>query len=404
MVKFTVKTEDLKATLKKAKGTLSCNDQRVILKNFAIKADEANQRLSVVSTDLDLSMISECDCIVPEGCGGAITIPGDQFMGIVDRAGSLDLELQADDYSSALIKSGRFEARLSCLSPEDYPAVRDFKEAESHQTVDREKFLDSINRISFSICDNEARRMLLNVKIDKGEVFASDGKVTTASQLDYASEFTDVMIPSLAVRDLVRVLRASDASALEVAKLDSFLMFKLGSDVFTARMSATQFPDIRKRGLIPTEKNDLQFTCSRQDLRDAVRRVACTSSERSKAVTFSIEGDILTLSAYDRSGNSSKEQVDTKLGKKQADGNVTPFDQKVSILFDYVYVEDVLGAMREDEVTFKFHENIKVPVRIEEPNFIVLMMRLSDTVLKQEEEEEADTKRQPSEGEVPDEV
>jgi len=78
-MKFTVQQQDFLDALLKAKGTLSCSDTRAVLKNFAIKAKD--NKLSVVSTDLDLAMVCETDAVVEEA--GVITIPGDQIVGIV---------------------------------------------------------------------------------------------------------------------------------------------------------------------------------------------------------------------------------------------------------------------------------------------------------------------------------
>jgi len=397
MIKFTVKQEDLLGALKKAKGTLACNDTRVILKNFAIKASE-NGRLSIVSTDLDLTSVCECDAIVE--IAGATTVPGDQFLGIIQRAGSLDVTLEVDN-NKAKISSGKFVAQLSCLAAEDFPSIADFPN-DSKQEVQREKFLDTLNRISFSICDNEARKNLLNVMIDNGEMFASDAKVTTATHLDFAQDLTDIMIPSQAVRDLVRILRSSDSDILEIGKTSSFLMFRIDTDVFISRLSTSKFPDIRKRGLIPSANNDIHLTVERQALLDAVRRVSCTSSEKSRAVSLVAGAKNLNLSSYDRSGNSSQEDLDASLDRL-VEGSANSISEKMTFIFDHQYLEDVLSSLSTDSVTFKIADNIRMPVRLEEPNFIVMIMRLSDTVLKEQDEEE-DEKKQPSVGEAVDEV
>lgn len=379
-MKFTVKQDDLQEALVKAKGTLACNDTRVVLKNFAIKAK--GETISIVSTDLDLAIVCETKAEVERE--GVTTIPGVQFLGIVQKAGAFDIELDVDTETlQATIKSGRFEATLMCISAEDFPSIQEFPE--EAQSIEREPFLKTLNRISFSICDNEARKNLLNVKVDGHSVMASDGHVTTVAQMD--AEIKDVLIPSLAVRELVRIIRRSTADKLEIGQTDSFLMFRLDKDVFITRLSTGKFPDIHKRALKPTEKNDIFFEVDRIALRDAVARVACTASERSRAVKFKLCETDLSLSSFDRGGNSSIEVLDMKYGRISGEDVVDC--EPMEVLFDYQYINDVLGSMAEDNVKFRMASNIRVPVRLDEKDFTVLLMRLSDTVLKEAADDEA---------------
>jgi len=390
-MKFTVQQQDFLDGLLKAKGTLSASDTRAVLKNFAIKAKES--KLSIVSTDLDLAMVCELDAQVDEP--GVITIPGDQIVGIVTRAGALEITLDVDMESKlATVTSGRFSAKLACISAEDYPSIAEFPE--DPQVLDRAPFLDILNKISFSICDNEARKNLLNVMMDGKKVMASDSHVSTIATMDTEIK-NGVLIPSLAVRELIRILRKSESDNLEIGQTESFLMFRLGPDVFITRLSTGKFPDIEKRALKPTMKNDIVFEVDRVLLRDAVARVSCTASERSRAVKFDLTEGSLALTSFDRGGNSSEETLDAEFGlidleeqlKNGTPHTINKRDGDYSILFDHQYINDIMGSLVSDKIRFHLNSNIRIPARIQEDNFVVLLMRVADTVLREAAEEEA---------------
>ncbi|MBX4215996.1 hypothetical protein KW797_03530, partial [Candidatus Parcubacteria bacterium] len=245
-MQLTVRTEDLRAALKKTKLTVSPTDSNVVLQNFALRAE--NDEITLIATDLQLATV----CVVPATVTepGTTTLPGIKLISIVDHASSDVMTLKVDTgRQQATITAGEYVAQLVTLSFDDYPKLEDFKQEDVIKT-DRALFAEKLDRISFSVCDNESKRNLLNVFINAGLMQATDSRVTTVIEFD--SNFTDTLIPALAVKDLIKVLRASNVQEVELCATASFLLFRLGKDLFMTRLAAAKFPDIPKKVIAPT--------------------------------------------------------------------------------------------------------------------------------------------------------
>lgn len=371
-MKLTVDTKQLSDALKKAKLTISPSDpSNALLQNFAVRAE--GNRFTIVATDLQLATVCDIPAAVDEE--GATTLPGMKFCQIVDNSSADELSISLGDKGhSANIVSGRYQGTLATLPFDDYPKVEDFSEERAVKTK-RAELLTKLNRISFSVADNEAKKNLLAVYINAGFMQASDGAVTSVIEFD--PNFTDVLIQALAVKDLIHILRSSEADEVAVCATDNFLLFKLGDDLFMTRLSTAKFPDIPKKIVEPTEENDIVFSVDRAKLKAAVNRIGITANEKTLSIGFflaqSSDGtSTLNLSSSDNLGNKASEVLE--VGYK---------GPELKLFFNYTRIADILTAMKEDATTFRLHENRKVPVRIQEddPLFMCFLLRLTEQIV-----------------------
>ena len=370
-MKFKSNISELKVALTKAKTTISSKDNQPVLRNFCLKL--VGNELTILATDLDLSTV--CHLTVEGFADGLITIPGEKLFSIVNNANSDTIEFDIED-KKAVIKAGKYQASIQCLEADDFPTIAEFTAGDPLK-ADRASFLENLNRISFSISDNEARKNLLAVFINGGYIQASDGHVSSVCK--FSSSIENTLIPSLAVPDLVRVLRNSSAEFIEIATTDSFLLFRLGKDLFITRLSQANFPDIPKKVLKPTEKNPIVATVEKKALVGVLNRVSITSNVNSLAVNFKISNSKLELSAADLEGNLSVEEI--------------PCDHNEDAEFNlnYEYVLDICKSVSSDSISMKIHPNLRIPIRVDDGDFTALLMRLAPTSLKQENEEQKQT-------------
>lgn len=370
-MKFKSNISELKVALTKAKTTISSKDNQPVLRNFCLKL--VGNALTILATDLDLSTV--CHLTVEGKEDGLITIPGEKLFSIVNNANSDTIEFSIED-KKATIKAGKYQANIQCLEADDFPSIAEFTSANPLK-ADRAAFLENLNRISFSISDNEARKNLLAVFINGGYIQASDGHVSSVCK--FSSSIENTLIPSLAVPDLVRVLRNSSAEFIEIATTDSFLLFRLDRDLFITRLSQANFPDIPKKVLKPTEKNPIVATVEKKALIGVLNRVSITSNANSLAVNFKISNSKLELSAADLEGNVSTEEIDCE------------HNQDAEFNLNYEYVLDICKSVSSDSISMKIHPNLRIPIRIDDGDFTALLMRLAPTALKQENDEQKQT-------------
>lgn len=359
-MKFKASVSDLLVALSKAKTTISQKDVQPVLRNFCLKL--VGNELTIVATDLDLATV--CVIEVAGSEDGVITVHGDKLYNIVAAAGTADLLFESAE-NHAVILVGKFKALVQCIDAVDYPTVATFNEA-SPIKMERASFLENLNRISFSISDNEARKNLLAVFIDSGYIQASDGHVSSVCKFD--SSINNTLIPALAVPDLVRVLRSSGAGFIEIATTDSFLLFRLDKDLFITRLSQAKFPDIPNKILKPTENNPINLVIDKKSLVAAIKRVSITSNQSSLAVNFKVESNVLFLSSSDIDGNNSGEDFAIEAS------------EDIEFNLNYECVQDICKSVNAESISMKIAPNLRVPIRIEDGDFISLLMRLSPAV------------------------
>lgn len=367
-MKFKAGISDLKLALAKAKTTISCKDNQPVLRNFCLKL--VGNDLTIFATDLDLSTV--CKLTVEGSEDGIITVPGEKLFAIANNANSDSIEFDIDS-AKAQITAGKFIANIQCLAADDFPSIAEFN-ASNPLKAERVSFLENLNRISFSISDNEARKNLLAVYINEGFIQASDGHVSAVSK--FSSSIENTLIPSLAVPDLVRVLRNSSAEHIEIAATDSFLLFRIDKDLFITRLSQAKFPDLIKKVLKPTEKNPISIQVEKKALVGIIHRVSVTSNANSLAINFKFANKKLELSAADLDGNISTEDIPCD------------FSQDTEFNLNYEYVLDICKSISSDTLTMKVNENLRVPIRIEDGDFTALLMRLAPSSVKQNESNE----------------
>lgn len=358
-MKFTASVADLKSALLKAKSTIAIKEIQPVLRNYCLKLE--GDILTIISTDLELTTV--CSIKVKPEEDGVITMPGDKLYAMILYASSADVTITVDG-NTATILAGSYKANLQCLPADDFPSWEN-KDNSAPIIMSRQKFLDALNRISFSISDNEARKNLLAVYINGGYIQASDGRVSSVCSFD--SSVNGVLIPSLAVPDLVRVMKNAQAENLEISTSKSFLLFKLGKDFFMSRLSQASFPDIPNRILKPTEKNPIKIELSKSELTDALQRVAVTANQSNLAVDFNFKNGSLSLLSGDIDGNKSVEQIPAKCS------------EPITFSLNYEYVFDICKSVSSDNLLLKVHPQIRVPIRIEDGDFIALLMRQTVT-------------------------
>lgn len=366
-MKFKASVSDLLVALSKAKTTISQKDVQPVLRNFCLNL--VGNELTIVATDLDLATV----CVIEvEGAeDGVTTVHGDKLFAIVAASGNQDFIFESNG-AQASISTGKFKASVQCIDAEDFPSVVSFDEV-APVKMERANFLENLNRISFSISDNEARKNLLAVFIDSGYIQASDGHVSSVCKFD--SSINNTLIPALAVPDLVRVLRSSGASFIEIAATDSFLLFRLDKDLFITRLCQAKFPDIPNKVLKPTENNPISLLIDKKSLVSSLRRVSITSNQSSNAVNFKVVQNVLFLSSSDIDGNNSGEDFAIEAS------------EDVEFNLNYECVQDICKSVNSDSISMKLAPNLRVPIRIEDGDFISLLMRLSPAVSNKKDEE-----------------
>lgn len=307
--------EDLTRALAATTKVAEARSTIPILSSVQLAA--AGDGLAITATDLDISATAGVPAEVAKP--GNICVSAKLLNDIARKAtGDITMSLEGDKLS---VKSGRSRFSLATLSAEDFPTLGDDK-------FDAEFEIDLaalFAPVSFAISTEETRYYLNGVffKGGKSEAVATDGHRLGRHFGPELPAFAGIIVPRKTVGLLPK-------GKVQVAVSQQKIRIVSDDVRITSKLIDGTFPDYER--VIPTS-NERVVTVDRDALMKASDRVSTVSSERGRAVKFSIApgGIALAVAAGEASANDEVE----------AEYSGDPID----IGFNAAYVRDVLNVL-----------------------------------------------------------
>lgn len=345
---FETKKFILLALLEKASAVLPNRDVMAVLKNFQVEAgfDESGlPLLRVVATDLELSVIAQTSLVKVTQAGDAV-FPGKRLLELVKEAEDKTLTVDVKDgVAHIAVDRAKWELHLSDGSK--YPDLPDLTEVDLH-TVNRASFFDAVNSVKYAAGTETVRPNLMQIDIANGQIRAADGVRFQQAKLEDWPTGLDVHIPINAVDDLARLLRTSGAEVIKMGQSDNHVVWRIDEDTFLANKLNAEFPPVDELLLKPAMSNDMQLSCDREELIKAIKRVRVTADERTSAVVFALDDELLTVRSKDKYGNAAEEPVD-----------VSWSSGSLETAFNHQFLLDMLQGTDVKTCEFFFGKDVK---------------------------------------------
>lgn len=358
--KFVISREKLLRPLQLVAGAIERRQTLPILGNIFLSVNE--NYLTLIGTDLEVEMLG----IVPLDNAIAnftdITIPGKKLLDIckvlaadnpIEIGENIDNEnigMTEVEKVKVSVKSGRSNFSLTTLPASDFPRIPELKSV-LRFLVKQNLLKKIISKTSFAVPQQDIRQylngMLIEVSNGSIKAVASDGH-----RLAYSSEplssntdaLAQVIIPRKCVAELSRLLEANDEEvAVELS--DNYIRIRGSDYIFTSKLIAGKFPNYNR--MIP-KGGDKTVIVNRNELKQAVMRVAILSNELFRNVRFYLRDNLLQLFA----NNPEQEEAADDVAVKYAGSSL-------EILFNIQYLLDVLNCLESDEIiiTLRDHES-----------------------------------------------
>lgn len=368
-----------RAVLLKALGHVQSVVERrntlAILANIKIEA--AGGKLSLTATDTDIEITETIEVAVAEE--GAITVPAHTLYDIVRKLpeGS-QVELTGTDSGGGKLKinSGSCNFSLASLPVNDFPVMDSGDMTHSFKLLPAE-IVALIDKTKFAISTEETRYYLngifLHTKDDvknggKLCAVATDGHRLAKVEIDApagAREITGVIIPRKTVGE-IRKLVEDGAAEIEVALSDTKISFVCGNAVLISKLIDGTFPDYER--VIPSD-NDKEAELDSGALARAVDRVSTISSEKTRAVKFTLESGKLIVSATSEENGAAKEELEIEYSENSFD-----------IGFNSRYLLEMMSVLKGQKIQISLKDgNAPALVRdSEDPTalFVIMPMRI----------------------------
>ncbi len=348
--------------LKKVQNIVAGKGSLQIIQNAMLEAKEG--KLSLVTTDLDISVKSTVDCDVVEA--GATTLPVKLLSSTIASCAEGVVELEVDPQDRARISAGSAAFKLSGMAVADFPALPASENAFAY-TLPQATLREMLRKTSYAVSQDETRKtlkgVLMSFKEGKLTMVATDGRrlALVEHEIDFpAAAERDIILPSKVVAELQRSLGGDGSVKITIEK--SQVSFNLGDTQIYSKLLDEIYPNYRQ--VIPNSCKE-RIEVDRKLLLDAIDRASVMTMEESSSIRLTFEENQLLVSSVAADIGEAKDVVPIKYG-----------NEKIEIVFNPSYVKEPLKAIDEDEVTIELNNGSSPAIIRCSVPFLYVMMPL----------------------------
>jgi DNA polymerase III subunit beta len=345
-MEITVSKFELLKELTATQGVVERKTTIPILSNYLFEA--AADRLSLTATDLDLSLRTSCNAKVKKE--GSCTIPARKLHDYVKLLPDADISIKMLENHWVSIRCGRSNTKMVGMARSNFPSLPAFPTA-GVVKIPSGVLRQMIAKTTFAIANEESRYTLngalMVLKPESITMVATDGHrlahvERSGEKFEGVSGELKTLVPKKAMDELKSLLDSSDVDAIDFAKDESTLFFRIGPRLLTSRQLTGQFPNYE--AVLPKDNNK-SITVNCEELSGAIQRVAQFADERSRAVRMRMEKGELKISASSTEMGESEDSLETSYN-----------GDSVTIGFNAQYLLDFLKATGSGEVRMEFKD------------------------------------------------
>jgi DNA polymerase-3 subunit beta len=368
-MELVVRKNDLLKELSLLQGIVERKNTIPILGNVLLEA--AKDHVSLLATDLDVGLRSQCEATVTKG--GTLTLPAKKLFEIVAALPETDVRIEEDKGGkSVTIVADRFESRMQTLPASEFPTPP----SDAGTTIAElpgSALKRMIQCTRFAITTEDTRYFLNGAQLvlqpDSMSMVATDGHrlaFVRVKESPGKSVSSEVLLPRKTLNEIARLIDGTET--IEFSQGENHLFFRAGNRLLISRKIDANFPAYER--VIP-KTNDKRLEFDRDRLASAVRRVRLLSNERSKAVKFAIGKDQVDITSSTPDVGEAHEVMPVEYA-----------GAPMQICFNADYVDNFLGVVESEQVELEFKDEmsqaVMKPVAAEgyEYTYVIMPMRI----------------------------
>jgi DNA polymerase-3 subunit beta len=321
-----------------------------ITNNVLLATDES--RLKLVATNLEMAISHWIGAKVETE--GEITVPARLLTEFVASLPSDRVDLDLASGSKVVeLKCARFEARISGVDAKDFPPIPRVDEG-INTKVDVESLRQAITQVVFAVASEESRPVLTGVDAQfEGDLLtlaAADGFRLAVYKLPLSTpvdEKIEVIIPGRTLAELSRLI-GDDEEVIDITinPNKSQVLFHMKNTELVSQLVQGTFPQYSQ--LIPQSYNTKVVVGVDEFLR-ATRTASIFARDGSGIVRLVATPGGSELSPGKITVSARSEELGDDVGEIDA----TVEGEEAKIAFNGKYLTDVLGVLRESQVTLE---------------------------------------------------
>lgn len=341
-MKITIPRSQLLDAVSKVRTVVSAKSALPILSHILFQSSDSAVKLS--ATDLKVSIECSVDCTVHTP--GALTISAQRLASILSELPEGDITLGLGDNSVVTLDSGAIQTKFYSMSPEEFPAVRDFAGVEPI-ILDQLALKKLFSKTSFAISGDQARYnltgLLVELKGGKLTAVATDGRrMSLCCETEGIPEGIDlkVIVPGKMINELERLL--GDDAEVRVQIDETQAAFAFDNIRLVTALIEGSFPPYEN--VIP-KRHDKEGLLPLGPFTDAVRRTRTMTNDKFNSVRFKLSPGKVTLKV-----------VTPEVGEYLEELPVEYDGEEIEIAFNPDFILDVVRRMEGETLVVQLKD------------------------------------------------
>ena len=362
-MKFTCSKEALLKEISIAQEIISSKNAILILSNIYLETTKDS--LIIKAKDMKVNFQTEVPVNVVEG--GATTVYGDKFFGIISAFPSDEIEFSQKE-NIAVIKpvlKSKPEYKLKSIASEKFPEFP--VSTSAFFEIPIKDFREMVQQTVLAVSDDESRYFMNGVFMEKTEdkinMVATDGRRLAfigKSAGKNIKDFSGIIIPPKILTTILK--RSGDEGLIKISVNDKNIFINFASYQFSSVLIEGNFPNYKK--VIP-ETQSFSLSVKREEMLDVLRRVSFMVEKKSHRISLGISSGKMSVYSEESEIGTVEDEIPCKY-----DG------EEITIALNYRYLEDPFKVMTEDEIKIRF-TNVMKAITIEpvpEKDFFHIVM------------------------------
>ncbi|UWI83336.1 DNA polymerase III subunit beta [Wolbachia endosymbiont of Howardula sp.] len=304
---FSVRRDSLLNILSRISGVVDKNNSKEIISYLNISTQENS--IKFMATDLDIAIFASLDATILQS--GEVKISVYTLHSIVKKlSGELIVTFTFTDQGKLLISCGNSYFSLPNLISNHYPSLEEdnFK---FQFSILKTALIDLLNKTKFAISLDDTRYNLNGIYLHTDHQFlysvATDGHrlscIKTIKPKNINSNF-GVIIPRKTVLELLKI--SNDCNDIHIKLSERKILFICNKYILISKLIDGHFPNYISFIHI---NHDKHVVIDSNTLSDVIERVSVILYDKVKAITLSLQFNLLTLYAQTQDSSDSRESI-----------------------------------------------------------------------------------------------
>lgn len=342
---FTCEKQEILEGISIVQKAITGKSTMPILEGIYIKTNEMESSLTLIGSDMDVSIQTTVNANIIEQ--GSIVIDAKIFGEIIRKLPNSTIKIETIENQVIRITCEKSVFDVVYMNTNEFPELPEINE-DLKISVNQNILKNMIKGTSFAIAQDETRPILqgilFEVKNKNLNLVALDGY-----RLAIKSEFLDsdieieVVIPGKTLNEVSKILE--DVNELvEITFTNNHILFNLNKTRIISRLLEGKF--VNYKSLLP-EEHKLSVTVNKQNLQNGIERASLMAKDgNNNLVKLEVQDEALIITS------------NSQLGKVREEVGINLQGEKIQIAFNSRYLIDVLKNFEEDEVVMEMTSSV----------------------------------------------